>query len=313
MQRRGPGDRCIGVIVRLVRPAQRAGERVDGIDARQQVAEVHEGRAGVLARRSGRLDDYGRAHFRRGAECPADAAGFFVERVNGAVLAADVDGAIGDRRLGTRALRVRECESPLQFEPGQVLDGQLRIGCGNVPRAFRRDSPAGRRRSASRIELRGRAGALWCARRRDGVVATEIRRHLLLLGGRELLGVAAHDAGVERRIDGVRRHHLQEHLVRRLRHLAQMARRAILGEKRLPRMLRIRRLLVEARRRIARAFLARLGRRDRCSGERNSGTKHGRRKEGEQGHHVPAARADCGTHPCMTSRIAASMRVGLGT
>ena len=69
------------------------------------------------------------------------------------------------------------------------------------------------------------------------MIAAQVRGDLLLLFLRQFLGVAAHDADVERAIDRIGRHHLQEHQVRRLDDLAQMARGAILPEQGLAGML----------------------------------------------------------------------------
>ena len=58
-------------------------------------------------------------------------------------------------------------------------------------------------------------------------VAPEVARYQTALVGGQAHGLRSHHPLIHRRLDGVRGHHLQEHLVGRLGHLPQVTARAV--------------------------------------------------------------------------------------
>ena len=220
------------MIVGLVLPDELARVRIDCVDPGDKVAEVDARRAVTRAGGGeGLLHDRG-AHFRTGTVRPADAPGVEVERVHGSVLAADVDGAVGDRGLRARAQGAGKRERPLEFQPGQVCGGEAGRHARCEAGVAGRKSPASSGGFPPRVEVRGLPRAAWSLRVRPDV-APEVARHQAALVGGQARGLRPHHALIHRGLDGVRGHHLQEHLVRRLGHLSQVTARAVSLEERL--------------------------------------------------------------------------------
>ena len=116
---------------------------------------------------------------------PAHAAACFVERVNGAILAADKHRTHGDGRLRTGALSIRKAEGPFQLELAEILglkSGYLFIDEALVLPA---DTPARLGGRAIEIEARSLTGA-----HGRGWLLCKIRQRLFgeIFGDRLLMG-----------------------------------------------------------------------------------------------------------------------------
>ena len=203
MQRRRSGDPRERMVVHLARPHDAAGLGVQRVGVRRGVAEVDERAGGAVAR----TDRNRRAHAARGAERPVNASGLRVERVDRAVLTADVDAAaatVGDDQATDASGKP---ERPLQREPRDVGGGESRHLARLKARVGDRRAPAGPRdRAAGRVRTRRRRAA-------SGVGAGDIAADLLAgdeLGDRAALGSAearalrTHRAGHQAFDDGLR-------------------------------------------------------------------------------------------------------------
>ena len=150
------GDRCRGMVAGLGRPQGLAGHRIERMGAAEQITEIQ-----PLCYRVG---DDGGAHFGDKARRPAGAAGFGVERVDGAILAADEKRAPGDQRLRARPIGGGIGKGPFQREARHFGLGQARD--------LRRDkagivaAPSDGLRHVGHVELRTGAGALGWRRSR---------------------------------------------------------------------------------------------------------------------------------------------------
>src|SRR5947199_8920368 len=91
------------------RPELTSGFDIQSVDVGSGVAEKQ--RAARL-----RPDRHGGAYTGLRGECPEHASGFGLERVDGAVLAADEETSARDRRLLPRGGRLRKTKCPLKWE-----------------------------------------------------------------------------------------------------------------------------------------------------------------------------------------------------
>ena len=135
-----------------------------------------------------------RAHFRGSLERPALAAAVKIEGVDGAVLAADEDGAHGDGGLRARPERVGVGESPLEFQVRHVPGAESRrLGIDEAPRVV---APADLRHGVGTVEFgRGARAGRRMGPRDDGIEprAGDVFRNVgsLLVG--EMGGLGLHD------------------------------------------------------------------------------------------------------------------------
>src|SRR6185312_15094196 len=116
-----------------------------------------------------RRDRDGRAYAAARAERPADAAARGVERIDGAVLAADEYASKGDSRLRPGGRRVGKSEGPLQRQPRDVGGGESGLLGGLQPAVRRRRAPARPSRAARGASRRRRRAA--SLRRTEHVVS----------------------------------------------------------------------------------------------------------------------------------------------
>ena len=204
------------MVVELGLPDQLAGHRIERIGARQNVAKIE-----PLGRR---VRDDCAAHFGRGPEAPSGAAAIQIERVNGAVMAADKHRPPADGGLRARANGRRVGHRPFELQCPHLVFGQPRNagGCEAAvvvtptdPRRRRCQIKSGVAGIAHRWLLRGFVVGQRCA--------YQILGNLEPLVVRQLGGLLLHDPAVHRRKNGIRRHHFEPHLLRRFGHAAIVA------------------------------------------------------------------------------------------
>src|SRR5262249_55124009 len=92
------------------------------------VTEEH-GIAGVSLA-ADRSDSHGPPHDRPAFKRPVDAAGLRIERVNESIVAADEHASGSDSRLRACGFSLWKCESPLQFQIGDLGSSEACGCCG---------------------------------------------------------------------------------------------------------------------------------------------------------------------------------------
>ena len=150
------------MVVDFRAPLQLSGESIDRVDTRNHVTEHDTCRVLTIDHGCRLVRHDGCTHFGSRLEFPAHATRGEVERIHGAVIAADVHGTKGNARLRTRANSARIVKGPFEAQLANVGAAEPRFGRGHEARVV--VPPAGVQRQARRIECRTFPGAAWCHR-----------------------------------------------------------------------------------------------------------------------------------------------------
>ncbi len=171
-----------------------------------------------------------RAYLRFCREAPAHAAGVEIERIDGAVLAADIQRAAADGRLRAGAGGAGKRERPFDREPRHVPLTQARGARVDVARVLGCHAPASKRGRPRGVELGAGAAALRRAQLRIGRrdrAAEEVGQRTTL-GWRQRRCLRLHDARLHRAQDRCCAQHLELDRVRRARHATFVAGGAVI-------------------------------------------------------------------------------------
>ena len=223
----------------VVPPEEVPGDRIHRVDVADEVAEIN-ARTGAHIAAVPRGNDDSRAHLRQRVELPSQTTAALLQRVNAAILAAHVDRAAGERRLRGHPNRALDTERPFQAQVSDVRGAQAGRASIHVARIGGIESPAGKRRRSTEIELRRRA--LTTGRQQFGVgrharagKKLHDRRFFFVV---EPLSLDAHGTRSQRAVDRSRCHQLQQVGIRRAGASMLMTRRADFVEYLLPARIR---------------------------------------------------------------------------
>ena len=196
------------MLVRASLPQLFSGSRVQCINEPSGIAEEQRGITAGFAHSDAR--SYLGLH----SGGPLHATGEHVESVDAAILAACEYSAAIDGGLGTHGGRVRECECPFQFQPGQIVDRKP-ASFADWNLVFARPPPQLAHPGPSLHAAP--AGHRFAISSRFRSRVTAVPRKLAILwrsSGRKRRGLLLHDAAFQCLLNGAGRHGFQRGYLR---------------------------------------------------------------------------------------------------